>query len=401
MRAFALREHPNNRWRIVATVRDADAEPKEAFAYHAAGVGGRGGSSYIDSVIMRDRDEKSGWTAASDGTLEERVFYVQNWRSDVVALVNAAGAPLEEVRYTAYGTPSVHPIADVDGDGVVNAGDVTAYLTYTGGGANGTVFATTDLNADGFFPDDADIEFFDDEYVRLGAGSVFGINKLSGVGNREGFGGSSWESPTRAWAMRQGKFESESGKWTRMDPLMYVDGAGLYNFLGTLTYVDRDGQRRGPILPGQPQHPIVPRDQRFPGLWEPLEPEPVVEAMACVIACRDLHSDPIDRDNCVTSCAMRGLPCDVQDFIRREGGTRDCKKEGGPGGEGCRSLCRCLYYNTVFLALGIEANTWCDCSREGPPNPECLAKTQPQVTALLKAAQAAFDACRSLCRDVA
>jgi hypothetical protein len=55
------------------------------------GLGNRGGSSNIDSVIMRDRDEKTGWTAASDGTLEERVFYVQNWRSDVVALVNAAG----------------------------------------------------------------------------------------------------------------------------------------------------------------------------------------------------------------------------------------------------------------------------------------------------------------------
>jgi hypothetical protein len=117
----------DNRWRIVATVRDADTEPKEAFAYHAAGVGGRGGSSYIDSVIMREKDANTVWTAASDGTLEERVFYVQNWRSDVVALVNAAGAPLEEIRYTAYGTPSSHPIADVNGDGVVGTADVAAW----------------------------------------------------------------------------------------------------------------------------------------------------------------------------------------------------------------------------------------------------------------------------------
>lgn len=36
-------------------------------------------------------------------TLEERVFSVQNWHSDVVALVNAAGAPLEEIRSTAHG----------------------------------------------------------------------------------------------------------------------------------------------------------------------------------------------------------------------------------------------------------------------------------------------------------
>ncbi|HLP85567.1 MAG TPA: hypothetical protein VK157_14555, partial [Phycisphaerales bacterium] len=46
----------DSRWRQIAVVRDADANPKEAFVYHNAGIAGSGNSSYIDSVILRDKD---------------------------------------------------------------------------------------------------------------------------------------------------------------------------------------------------------------------------------------------------------------------------------------------------------------------------------------------------------
>jgi hypothetical protein len=62
---------------------------------------------------MREKDANTAWTNTSDGTLEERVYYVQNWRSDVVAVLNAVGNPLEDIRPSAPGTPSVNPIADL------------------------------------------------------------------------------------------------------------------------------------------------------------------------------------------------------------------------------------------------------------------------------------------------
>ena len=37
-------------WRVVATFRAGDADPKEVFVHHNAGLGGYGGSSYIDSA---------------------------------------------------------------------------------------------------------------------------------------------------------------------------------------------------------------------------------------------------------------------------------------------------------------------------------------------------------------
>lgn len=89
----------------MAVSRDGDESPKEEFAWHNAGLGGTGGSSYIDSVIFRDRDYNTGWSAASDEVLERRNYYVQNWRADVVALLSDMGQQVEHIRYSAYGEP--------------------------------------------------------------------------------------------------------------------------------------------------------------------------------------------------------------------------------------------------------------------------------------------------------
>jgi len=45
------------------------------------------------------------WYAAADSTRDQTLYYVQNWRADVVALLNESGRAVEHVRYTAYGSP--------------------------------------------------------------------------------------------------------------------------------------------------------------------------------------------------------------------------------------------------------------------------------------------------------
>jgi len=64
----------DTKWRMVATFRADDNDPKEQFLYHQAGSDGRGGSSYIDAVVLRQKDDNSGWTSAADGTLEQRYY---------------------------------------------------------------------------------------------------------------------------------------------------------------------------------------------------------------------------------------------------------------------------------------------------------------------------------------
>ncbi|MDX2131578.1 MAG: hypothetical protein SFY69_05975 [Planctomycetota bacterium] len=82
-------------------------------------------------MILRDRDNTScgggvdPWRCASDGTLEERRYLCQNWRADVVAVTQSDGTPLEYVRYSSYGEPTVYPVADLDMDGDVDLADMT------------------------------------------------------------------------------------------------------------------------------------------------------------------------------------------------------------------------------------------------------------------------------------
>ncbi|MBX3402908.1 MAG: hypothetical protein KF699_05780 [Phycisphaeraceae bacterium] len=122
----------DDKWRVVGVWRGADTDPKELFIYHAAGVAGYGGSSYIDSVILRDRDNTDKWYNAADGTLETRHYYAQNWRADVSAIFDNAGAVIEWQKYSAYGVPFLLTHGDHNKDGVVNSADEDAfYEDYT------------------------------------------------------------------------------------------------------------------------------------------------------------------------------------------------------------------------------------------------------------------------------
>ncbi len=134
----------------IATYRQAngsggDTYPKEQWVHHNAGLAGLGSSSYIDAVILRD-DHEDDWTEAADSTLERRVYYCQNWRADVVALLAENGRVVERAWYEPYGTPHGLNPGDFGGtsssgddhylvpDGDSDSDDATTYLALFGGG---------------------------------------------------------------------------------------------------------------------------------------------------------------------------------------------------------------------------------------------------------------------------
>ncbi|MBX3382415.1 MAG: hypothetical protein KF864_02795 [Phycisphaeraceae bacterium] len=234
----------DDRWRVVATYRGSDAHPKERFIHHNAGPAGFGGSSYIDSVILRDSDDPEGWTNAADGTLETRHYYLQNWRHDVVALIEPDGTPFEYIRYSAYGVPSVYAAGDVNRDGVCDGFDPQDWDDYNDYGT-GAMAVDLDVNRDGVV-DSADRALVQGHadwllWTNHGRGSV------SRLHNRRGYAGYEYDPATSQWHVRHRVLVSEMGRWNRRDPLGYVDGMSLYEYVGSraVVAVDPSGLRRG------------------------------------------------------------------------------------------------------------------------------------------------------------
>jgi RHS repeat-associated protein len=210
----------DERWRQVATFRGSDANPKEQFVYHCAGDGGYGDSAYIDSVLLRDRDMTNGWTSSADGTLEKRTYYLQNWRADVVALVEPDGdggaVMVEWLKYSAYGVPFALPAGDTDSDGDCDSTDDAQVTTWKNAPAYDV---RGDLNLDGVI--DAD-----DETLVAGAHQSLGRGVLTSndVGNRKGYAGYEGDAKLSAkWHVRHRVLDSVLGRWLTQDPLEYVD----------------------------------------------------------------------------------------------------------------------------------------------------------------------------------
>ncbi|MEE9130850.1 MAG: RHS repeat-associated core domain-containing protein [Phycisphaerales bacterium] len=218
----------DERWRIVGTFRASDSSPKEQFVYHNAGADGRGGSSYIDTVICRDRDANVNWADAADGTLEERLYYCHNWRGDVSVLIEDDGDMVEWVKYSSYGIPFGLPKGDQDSDGDLDSTDVTAIQLW---GVN-PYDVRADLDLDGDVDSTDGTLASNASPITLGWGNL-SLGPDSGAGNRKGYAGYELD-PVLAysiWHVRLRVFNSDLGRWVTRDPMEYIDGANLYEYV--------------------------------------------------------------------------------------------------------------------------------------------------------------------------
>jgi hypothetical protein len=220
----------DERWRVAAMFVDSDASPTEEFLPQNAGAGGRGGASYIDEVALRDRDTDD------NGILDERAWYCQNRRYDVVALVDDGGDQREMVRYSAYGVPFGLVGGDADSDGDNDATDqsvIQGWIDASSYDARG------DLDLDG------DVDSADKGIAgsspHSSRSSGWGI--LTGVGaNAIGYQGLAIEAGD-GWHARTRSHSAALGVWTQRDPWAYSDSAGLYthNQSNLLVHLDPHG----------------------------------------------------------------------------------------------------------------------------------------------------------------
>jgi hypothetical protein len=139
----------------------------------------------------------------------KRLYYCQNWRHDVVALVTANGQLRERIRYSSYGIPFGQPLGDCDGDGDVDAADTAILL-----GAWGTNSPKCDLDLNGT------IDATDQSILLGNSGATSGFGELTRNRNRLGYAGYAADSESAdRWHVRHRVLESKLGRWTRRDPL--------------------------------------------------------------------------------------------------------------------------------------------------------------------------------------
>ncbi len=169
---------------------------------------------YRDNVILRDKDANSGWTSAADSTREERNYYCQNWRGDVVALLTSDGKLFEQYRYSPYGVPFGSPCGDENFDGTVDSLGDSLDLDFAIN--NGPYHVKFDLDLNGVlngYDEDRRAAFDGQSLARsnlsLGPNTV--ISGGSG-GNRFGYAAYQWDRFVDRWHLRNNVLNSEVGR---------------------------------------------------------------------------------------------------------------------------------------------------------------------------------------------
>jgi len=105
----------------------------------------------------------------------------------------------------------------------------------TYGSPTSVVYADSDLDWDGL--DDwnsggADGDLFTESYNANTGLSGSGRVSSPGVASRTGYAGYQWDQTLSAYHVRYRVYLPDIGRWTRRDPLGYVDGMGLYEYCG-------------------------------------------------------------------------------------------------------------------------------------------------------------------------
>ena len=209
-------------WRLLESRIDSDYDPEseapdfEEFTQHVWGL------RYIDDIVATRRD----LDPAEDNGHEVKMFHATDAQCSSVAVLLDNGALLERVAYSAYGVARHQWPADASGDGAVNSVDLTIVLNAFGGITSASYKSEADFNRDGTV-NSADLS----QVLGFAAALPEGTLSSAGVSNRVGYCGYQFAPETGMYLARNRWNSPPLGRWIERDPLGYVDGMGLYEYV--------------------------------------------------------------------------------------------------------------------------------------------------------------------------
>jgi len=215
------------------------------------------GARYIDDVVCRRID----YTA--NGSMDATYYHLTDNQFSTLAILDETANLVERVDYDPYGRARHHHPIDVDGDGDYDAADSTAIdnaVYFHAGPINCDIgvagyIADGDLNRDGVIDGD-------DQTIAGGTRprAALALGVLSEVGNVFGFSGYVYNAETPGaggngglgggmYTVRFRHYDVGMGRWIERDPLGYVDGMSLYEYVGgmPLRALDPFGQSWNPF----------------------------------------------------------------------------------------------------------------------------------------------------------
>jgi len=225
--------------RVNSTNDPMEEEPEiDRIIHHVWGL------RYIDDIVATRHDINP---SAENGH-ELIFFHITDAQFSTVAMLSDTGAVLERVTYTAYGVARHHWPTDVTGDGEVDSADLGAVLNAYGSIDDPEYRSGADFDRDGVVGG-----------ADLGAVLTYltkrpdGVLSADAVNNEIGYAGYQFAPEAGAlgaYLARNRWLDPELGRWRQRDPLGYVDGMGLYEYVGAapLTFGDSHGQWR--FVPG-------------------------------------------------------------------------------------------------------------------------------------------------------
>jgi RHS repeat-associated protein len=174
------------------------------------------GNRYIDELVAYTVD-----TNASSSQFDSVEYAMTDRNFSVIGLVDG-----ERVRYDSYGYAQASPFGDANGDGTVDGGDQQIILDAFGDSVGDAGYQVEgDLNASGT------VDLTDLNLYSAASGKSIDTGRLSGSTNIVGYSGYLMEPSSGMYIVRHRWLTPLNGRWLNSDPLEYVDGQAVQQYV--------------------------------------------------------------------------------------------------------------------------------------------------------------------------